>query len=280
MARERIGLTISDGILLFYLFALIHSSLDIMYHGDEFGKCQRPIHWWLMISYVSLVGLRLPHYLRQYYSESAESEEAEAESSQRVFLKGFGKTCLMGVWFLLLPFFMVWTVFGSFWLAEVMEHTPACLPVGSDARFIIFWQVICYSWIVIYSVCVCIALRVRIRQYQAERNYREIENDDVRSRWGSMSAAWTLAQSTVLGLSAKEISSLPATESLCKYRRGCFCEDTECSICLSPLQEGDAMRTLPVCGHSFHQACIDLWLLRQNKCPLCKADVVQKCLPV
>merc|ERR1719420_2134432 len=99
MDRERIGLTCSDGILLFYLFSLAHSTLDILYHGADFEQCQRPIHVWLIVSYVSLVGLRVPHYLRQFYSDG---EDPEEPSHAYMAWKGYSKTILMIVWFLLL----------------------------------------------------------------------------------------------------------------------------------------------------------------------------------
>ncbi|KAI5057069.1 hypothetical protein GOP47_0028887 [Adiantum capillus-veneris] len=47
-----------------------------------------------------------------------------------------------------------------------------------------------------------------------------------------------------------------------------------CSICLEPLMHFDEVRCLPLCGHVFHTACIDVWILRrcrQLACPLCRA---------
>eukprot|EP00927_Polykrikos_kofoidii_P066152 TRINITY_DN617_c1_g1_i1.p1 TRINITY_DN617_c1_g1~~TRINITY_DN617_c1_g1_i1.p1 ORF type:complete len:255 (+),score=27.90 TRINITY_DN617_c1_g1_i1:102-866(+) len=46
-------------------------------------------------------------------------------------------------------------------------------------------------------------------------------------------------------------------------------EDMECSICIGSYVEGEEIRKL-MCGHHFHQECVDLWLMRhQNRCPLC-----------
>lgn len=255
-------MTCSDGILLFYLFSLAHSTLEILYHGQEFGQCAKPIHVWLVISYVSLVGLRVPHYLRQYGSELGDAYDSQDVSGS---WKGISKICLMVVWFVLLPFFIVWTIIGSFWLSEVLDKTPTCLPIGTDPRFILFWQVVCYLWIVIYSVCVGIALTLRRRQQQAEMNVRAIESTDTQSRWGPITTGWGLAP--LLGLNHKQIEMLPACT-------GSHCDESECSICLSAVEDNDALRRLPACGHVFHQACIDLWLLRQSKCPLCKTEVL------
>ena len=52
-------------------------------------------------------------------------------------------------------------------------------------------------------------------------------------------------------------------------------EDTECSICYANYEQTDSIRQL-VCGHHFHEKCVDVWLLgHQNKCPLCLAVVRQ-----
>jgi len=266
MVQGQFGrLTCSDGILIFYLFSLAHSSVDVLYHGQEFGQCAKPIHVWLLVSYISLVGLRVPHYLRQFYADPS-GVPAEVSSPA-----GLSKVCLMVVWFALLPFFVIWTVLGSFWLYEVLEESPSCLPAGTDAKFMVFWQVLCYLWIVIYCSSVGIALVLRRRQMRAETDLLLVQDDDTRSRWGTMTATSFNAFAPLLGLSAKEISALPM-ESL----HPAECQDLECSICISTFQEGDAIRRLPTCGHSFHKGCIDLWLLRQNKCPLCKGDVVSK----
>ena len=59
--------------------------------------------------------------------------------------------------------------------------------------------------------------------------------------------------------------------------------EDECAICLCTLAAGDELRELP-CGHKFHFACIDRWLIgREHKkphgipsCPLCKKEVLTK----
>lgn len=45
-----------------------------------------------------------------------------------------------------------------------------------------------------------------------------------------------------------------------------------CSICLSEFEAGDLLRKLP-CGHRFHGQCVDTWLCRNRKCPLCNHSV-------
>lgn len=67
---------------------------------------------------------------------------------------------------------------------------------------------------------------------------------------------------TVCGVS-KEMQFTDAVES--------------CSICLSDLADttgddvNEGIRVLPICGHMFHGTCIDAWLRRNKKCPLCSS---------
>ncbi|KAH0576808.1 RING-H2 zinc finger domain-containing protein [Spironucleus salmonicida] len=44
------------------------------------------------------------------------------------------------------------------------------------------------------------------------------------------------------------------------------CRDSSCEIC--PVVKG-------ICGHSFHQHCINSWLQQTNICALCSVDWFQ-----
>ncbi|GJN34115.1 hypothetical protein PR202_gb22756 [Eleusine coracana subsp. coracana] len=45
----------------------------------------------------------------------------------------------------------------------------------------------------------------------------------------------------------------------------------DCAVCLTEFADADRLRLLPVCGHAFHLACIDVWLRSSATCPLCRA---------
>jgi len=47
-----------------------------------------------------------------------------------------------------------------------------------------------------------------------------------------------------------------------------------CSICLTDFAGGEKVKILPVCGHTFHGDCLDLWLARQFRCPNCNKEIV------
>lgn len=48
----------------------------------------------------------------------------------------------------------------------------------------------------------------------------------------------------------------------------------ECAVCLCGMQDGDAVRAVPGCGHAFHAACVDAWLCARATCPVCRARPV------
>ena len=45
-------------------------------------------------------------------------------------------------------------------------------------------------------------------------------------------------------------------------------DDAVCAVCMDDVQVGQVQRVLR-CGHAYHQACIDVWLLKRRVCPLC-----------
>lgn len=48
----------------------------------------------------------------------------------------------------------------------------------------------------------------------------------------------------------------------------------DCSVCIEQISSGAEVRQLP-CSHMFHRPCIDDWLLKRRKCPLCNLNIVE-----
>ncbi|KAL8170326.1 hypothetical protein V2J09_022130 [Rumex salicifolius] len=46
-----------------------------------------------------------------------------------------------------------------------------------------------------------------------------------------------------------------------------------CAVCLSGFEDQEMLRVLPHCGHVFHLDCIDVWLLNNANCPLCRSTI-------
>ncbi|KAL8060495.1 hypothetical protein ABFX02_02G028100 [Erythranthe guttata] len=53
----------------------------------------------------------------------------------------------------------------------------------------------------------------------------------------------------------------------------------DCAVCLLEFEGNDYVRTLPVCAHSFHVDCIDIWLRSHANCPLCRAGIFRQDSP-
>ncbi|KAI5341748.1 hypothetical protein L3X38_009623 [Prunus dulcis] len=43
-----------------------------------------------------------------------------------------------------------------------------------------------------------------------------------------------------------------------------------CCICLADFEDKDVLRSVPNCGHFFHQICVDKWLQLHPTCPICR----------
>ncbi|EAR87996.2 zinc finger, C3HC4 type (RING finger) protein (macronuclear) [Tetrahymena thermophila SB210] len=56
-------------------------------------------------------------------------------------------------------------------------------------------------------------------------------------------------------------------------------EQEECTICLEGYKEEDKVR-ISICGHLYHQACIDQWLVAHTNCPYCRQELTEKELEV
>mmetsp|Transcript_65352 Transcript_65352/g.181283 ORF Transcript_65352/g.181283 Transcript_65352/m.181283 type:complete len:320 (-) Transcript_65352:74-1033(-) len=92
-----------------------------------------------------------------------------------------------------------------------------------------------------------------------------------RALFSSNDAAHTEAPK-IMAATADQIAVLPVI----RFSAACSEPGACCSICLSDYTEGALMRKLP-CGHSFHRRCVDKWLQRNKRCPLCIHAVDEPC---
>ena len=76
----------------------------------------------------------------------------------------------------------------------------------------------------------------------------------------------------ITGLKREEIDRFPATEWKGEEEEICLKERSKCVICYSEFENGEKIRSL-ACWHRFHVECIDKWLEKSSKCPICKEDM-------
>lgn len=66
-----------------------------------------------------------------------------------------------------------------------------------------------------------------------------------------------------------ELTQEPVLE--CTFRMADGWEETMCSVCQSEMADGEKVRVLTACTHSFHTTCVEQWLRDHATCPLCRA---------
>jgi len=251
----------TDGIMFLSLAYLV---ADTVIDWESFGGCRWPVHKWLLVSYVSVGVNRAAHLLGNRFTGEGGNFLLDLRQKDNV-----SKALLIFSWLLGLPFFAMWTLAGTVIVADVGLSGPTCLPAGTTPWFLVFWQVLSYVWIGVHVFLGGVALMLERRVRRMEGDLQQLEDRDVLERWGQVSQVSGYSQlpwSPTSGLTAQEISELPCHEA--------GPEDCgECAICLSNVQVGDKVRTILGCGHTYHRACIDLWLVRRSDCPLCKGPV-------
>lgn len=222
--------------------------------------CQHPLHIWLFIAY-ALVCVFLASLLTGC---AAECDRSWWFVQPRTAI---GRGSFVFTWAILLPSLTMWTIIGLRWLSESLELTPDCFPSeGRQATptAVATVQVLCGFGVAAYAVFVwnvwsaarCLRLNATALSF--------VEDDDSLRRWGVQRPS--ASNDEFVGLHADEFLSLPR-------HLVAAVDQVHCAICLAHLAAGDVARKLPGCGHEFHRPCIDLWLLRIAKCPLCNAEV-------
>lgn len=71
------------------------------------------------------------------------------------------------------------------------------------------------------------------------------------------------------GLKKELINKLPKKEYIKPSDKN---ENDNCVICQCEINHGDKIIELN-CGHFYHCACIEEWLLKEKNCPFCKVEV-------
>ena len=74
-----------------------------------------------------------------------------------------------------------------------------------------------------------------------------------------------------------EIDGPIAAADIKKLKWKCFKkkkdeQDNECSICCLPIENRQQYLNLK-CKHVYHKRCLQEWLRKNNRCPLCRSDI-------
>ncbi|XP_066318673.1 E3 ubiquitin-protein ligase EL5-like [Miscanthus floridulus] len=117
----------------------------------------------------------------------------------------------------------------------------------------------------------CINAWDRQSHQQGEQSRRRRRRRGPRTTAGGSSGGGVR---TSRGVDPELLRSLPVTVYRHGSDKGRHQQDAvECAVCLAELQDGEAARFLPRCGHGFHAECVDMWLASHTTCPLCRLTV-------
>jgi len=72
------------------------------------------------------------------------------------------------------------------------------------------------------------------------------------------------------GMDQSELESIPK-EKFVKKSNVAVGEEEKCAICMMDFEDQIEVRKLP-CSHFYHPQCIDIWLVNNSTCPVCKRD--------
>ncbi|OMO70624.1 Zinc finger, RING-type [Corchorus capsularis] len=99
-------------------------------------------------------------------------------------------------------------------------------------------------------------------------------------------SCWSTGSRSTSAVTEKGCSSRldfsPYSASSFKYRKGLLEslefatadeEASECVVCLLGFEDGEEVRKLDTCKHSFHAPCIDMWMYSHSNCPICRTPV-------
>jgi len=222
---------------------------------DALASCQQPLHLWLVMACALVCGFY--ELLALGYHSGDGRYWWFVQPSTAV-----SRAAFMTSWAVVLPLFMVWTVLGICWLIDTLDSTPDCIPLFMS-KAIATIQILFVVGSVAFAVLV---VNVWDAEKCLETNsvaIQAVADNDLVQRWGRLKPTANAELSG--GLSLNEIDKLPL--------HSVVSGSGNCVICLLPLARGDKVRALPGCAHEFHRPCIDLWLLRSVRCPLCNTTL-------
>lgn len=247
-------------------FALLYSTASLYWHWDTLAQCHCPMHLWLMILYASICGVQGVSHVGSSSMDKAPGTEQMKWYMHRS--TPAAQTAFKIIAVVLLPFVAFWSFVGARWFALTVDETPECFPAVVHLSTSFFVTCIAAAFI-ITTLCSMFALHIWQLGGSLKRgiaSIKAIQDADMLHRWGQISVLDVDLQ----GMSADCIAALPSEVVGARSRKG---NERSCPICLQGFLRGEKIRRLPGCQHCFHRPCVDLWLVRNGHCPMCKIEV-------
>lgn len=243
---------------------LLCSTSNVFWHWKIFAQCQRPVHLWLIGLYACICAMQVVFNVGKYSVASSPGAESIAWYMRRSNVTARWAFAVLAVALLSLVF---WALLGAKWLAITLEETPNCLPadIHPNGTFFLCCMAAALVLSPLCSIFVFSAWQFGGSLERGTASLEAIQDADMLERWGQPSPIF---DTDLQGMSTDGIAALPS-EVL-----GAGGKSSKiCPICLASFAQGEKIRLLPGCQHCFHRPCVDLWLVRNRTCPICKLVV-------
>eukprot|EP00449_Zooxanthella_nutricula_P002690 CAMPEP_0198504732 /NCGR_PEP_ID=MMETSP1462-20131121/10648_1 /TAXON_ID=1333877 /ORGANISM="Brandtodinium nutriculum, Strain RCC3387" /LENGTH=161 /DNA_ID=CAMNT_0044233905 /DNA_START=107 /DNA_END=588 /DNA_ORIENTATION=+ len=160
MARFAPGL--NDGVLF---LSLVYSCIDLSLAWGRFGQCIKPVHHWLLISFIAILAFRFTHIIGVCLA----AEPAGGGLLPAFRRKGpVPRAAAALTWGVGMPLFAWWTALGTSWLWQVSQQTPHCVPFPTHLWFSGLWLALCYIWLGIHGALGVAALAFEWRVWRTQ----------------------------------------------------------------------------------------------------------------
>ncbi|PKU68146.1 RING-H2 finger protein ATL63-like [Dendrobium catenatum] len=133
--------------------------------------------------------------------------------------------------------------------------------------------VICLSVVILFVILLHLYGRWLLHRSRTAHTNSVLTDFHLRRRSSVDETAAVAVSSRDSGLDSTAVAALPIFVYDGKEQNG---KIVDCVVCLSVMEEGEKGRILPRCGHGFHVRCIDVWLMGNSTCPICRAPAVEE----
>mmetsp|Transcript_78689 Transcript_78689/g.122822 ORF Transcript_78689/g.122822 Transcript_78689/m.122822 type:complete len:305 (+) Transcript_78689:94-1008(+) len=219
--------------------AFLISSIFLCMHWDRCSSCDRPLRWWLLMQSLLQLGQLPVRAVTIWTVRDIRQNGGELEASVKSITGSQAWQCSRIVSLALYG----WFILGVVWWI----HSSSC--DGCPGI------VILSAGVMILSVArAVLAMGAFVMFFPCHYEDMEIQPAE----------APKIEAASRRQINELELVYVPKKKATTGSDEGA----ESCAVCLADISGGDVVRRLP-CRHQFHMACIDKWLHRNKRCPLC-----------
>lgn len=232
--------------------AFLISSIFLSMHWDRCSSCDRPLRWWLLLQSFLQLGQLPVRVVTIWTVRKIRRTGGDLEHKMKSITSSHAWRCSKVVSLALYG----WFILGVVWWI----HSSSCDTCPGIVTL--------SAGVMLLSVArAAVAMGAFVVLFPCHDDDFQLQPAD------------SPPPRKVESASRRQINAL---EVVYYPRRRSTSGDDEvgesCAVCLADFGGGDVMRRLP-CRHRFHMACIDKWLHRNKRCPLCMHPIDEAVAP-